>query len=328
VVDAHFHAILGTTPLPSATFNWESLGLPSLDLSTLDADFSLAEIHDAVKAMPSDKAPGPDGFISNFFKASWDLVGPDILLAFQQIADGNFAGLHLLNVSHMVLLPKCDDASSMKNYRPISLMHSFAKLFMKVLATRLASRIDELVGIEQSAFIKVRCIQDNFTYVRALLRRLHRSKTPSLLMKLDISKAFDSVSWTYLLDMLQVRGFGVRWRNWIAAFLSTASKHVLFNGEEGASIAHRRGLRQGDPLSPLLFLLAMEPLPRIFALATEEGILSPLAGSIRCSLYADDVALFIKPTAGEVAVTKAILKVFGEVSGLVVNLTKSQAIPI
>jgi hypothetical protein len=194
VVDAHFHAILGTTPLPSATFNWESLGLPSLDLSALDADFSLAEIHDAVKAMPSDKAPGPDGFISNFFKASWDLVGPDILLAFQQIADGNFAGLHLLNVSHMVLLPKCDDASSMKNYRPISLMHSFAKLFMKVLATRLASRIDELVGIEQSAFIKGRCIQDNFTYVRALLRRLHRSKTPSLLMKLDISKAFDSVS--------------------------------------------------------------------------------------------------------------------------------------
>jgi hypothetical protein len=94
----------------------------------------------------------------------------------------------------MVLLPKCDDASSMKNYRPISLMHSFAKLFMKVLATRLASRIDELVGIEQSAFIKGRCIQDNFTYVRALLRRLHRSKTPSLLMKLDISKAFDSVS--------------------------------------------------------------------------------------------------------------------------------------
>jgi hypothetical protein len=328
VVDAHFHAILGTTPLPSATFNWESLGLPSLDLSALDADFSLAEIHDAVKAMPSDKAPGPDGFISNFFKASWDLVGPDILLAFQQIADGNFAGLHLLNVSHMVLLPKCDDASSMKNYRPISLMHSFAKLFMKVLATRLASRIDELVGIEQSAFIKGRCIQDNFTYVRALLRRLHRSKTPSLLMKLDISKAFDSVSWTYLLDMLRVRGFGVRWRNWIAAFLSTASSRVLFNGEEGASIAHRRGLRQGDPLSPLLFILAMEPLPRIFALATEEGILSPLAGSIRCSLYADDVALFIKPTAGEVAVTKAILKVFGEVSGLVVNLTKSQAIPI
>jgi hypothetical protein len=111
VVDAHFHAILGTTPLPSATFNWESLGLPSLDLSALDADFSLAEIHDAVKAMPSDKAPGPDGFISNFFKASWDLVGPDILQAFQQIAEGNFAGLHLLNVSHMVLLPKCYDAS-------------------------------------------------------------------------------------------------------------------------------------------------------------------------------------------------------------------------
>ncbi|KAM0867711.1 hypothetical protein ACQ4PT_041803 [Festuca glaucescens] len=104
--------------------------MPSLDLSALDADFTLDELHDAVKTMPADKAPGPDGFISNFFKASWDLVGPDILLAFQQIAEGNYAGLHQLN---MVLLPKCDDASSMKNYHPISLMHSFAELFMKVL---------------------------------------------------------------------------------------------------------------------------------------------------------------------------------------------------
>jgi hypothetical protein len=247
VVDTHFHAILGTGSAASATFDWAALGLPTHDLSALDADFTLDEIHDAVKAMPADKAPGPDGFISNFFKSSWELVGPDILLAFQQLADGNFTGLHHLNVSHMVLLPKCADASSMKNFRPISLMHSFAKLFMKVLASRLATRIDDLVGIEQSAFIKGRCIQDNFIYVRALLRRLHRSKTPSLLLKLDISKAFDSVSWTYLLDMLRMRGFGPRWRNWIAAFLSTASSRVLFNGEEGASIAHRRGLRQGDP---------------------------------------------------------------------------------
>jgi hypothetical protein len=328
VVDTHFHAILGTDSAPSTTFDWAALGLPTHDLSALDADFTLDEIHDAVKAMPADKAPGPDGFISNFFKSSWELVGPDILLAFQQIADGNFTGLHHLNVSHMVLLPKCADASSMKNFRPISLMHSFAKLFMKVLASRLAARIDDLVGIEQSAFIKGRCIQDNFIYVRALLRRLHRSKTPSLLLKLDISKAFDSVSWTYLLDMLRMRGFGPRWRNWIAAFLSTASSRVLFNGEEGASIAHRRGLRQGDPLSPLLFILAMEPLPRLFAMATEAGLLSPLAGSIRCSLYADDVALFIKPAAAEISLTKAILQVFGEVSGLVVNLSKSQAIPI
>jgi hypothetical protein len=103
---------------------------------------------------------------------------------------------------------------------------------------------------------------------------------------------------------------------------------VLFNGEEGASINHRRGLRQGDPLSPLLFILAMEPLPRLFAMATDAGLLSPVAGSIRCSLYADDVALFIKPTSAEIATAKATLQVFGEVSGLVVNLTKSQAIPI
>jgi hypothetical protein len=141
---------------------------------------------------------------------------------------------------------------------------------MKVLASRLAKRIDNLVSPVQSAFIKGRSIQDNFLLVQGQVRRLHRAKRPSLLVKLDIAKAFDSVSWVYLLDMLRARGFSQRWCDWIALLLSTASSRVLLNGVIGDRIHHLHGLRQGDPLSPFLFILAMEPLQRLTAMAVED----------------------------------------------------------
>lgn len=97
------------------------------------------------------------------------------------------------------MIPKVEVAAEPKDFRPISLIHSFAKLVTKVLAIQLSSYIDKLISVSQSAFIKGRCIQDNFVYVRGLARHYHRNKTPVCLMKLDISKAFDTVSWQYLL---------------------------------------------------------------------------------------------------------------------------------
>lgn len=116
-------------------------------------------------------------------------------------------------------MPKTDVALEPKDFRPISLVNSFAKLFTKVLAIRLSYHIDKLIAAAQSAFIKKRCIQDNYLYVRGLARHYHRTRTPACLIKLDISKAFDTVSWEYLLEMLSQRGFSNRWTNWLAATL-------------------------------------------------------------------------------------------------------------
>ena len=151
----------------------------------------------------------------------------------------------------------------MSDFRPISLLHSIAKLFLKVLAMCLAKRLSELVSAGQSAFIKGHSIQDNFLFVQDMARHFHQTKRPMLFVKRDIAKAFDMLAWPYLLNMLRARGFGQRWCEWILMILSLASSRVIINGHAGDHIHHAKGLRQGDPIflkrrmSPGLCIWAM-----------------------------------------------------------------------
>jgi hypothetical protein len=138
-------------------------------------------------------------------------------------------------------------------FRPISLIHSFAKLVAKVLALRLTPHIGDLISNSQSDFLKKRWIQDNFLYVRNLVRAYHRKKISALLFKLDITKSFDTTSWEYLIELLQQRGFPPKWRKWLSLLLASSLSAVRLNGKRGTWIKHRRGLRQGDPLVTFSF---------------------------------------------------------------------------
>lgn len=237
---------------------------------------------------------------------------------------------HWLNSANIVLLPKKDGAEEIGDFRPINLIHAIAKIIAKVLSVRLAPFMNNLVSNAQSAFIK-KSIHDNFMYVRNLARRLHQNKTPSLLFKLDIRKAFDSVRWEYILDLLRRLGFPDRFRDWIAALFCTSSSRVLLNGIAGPPILHGCGLRQGDPLSPLLFVIAIDTLQQILDVATNHNLLHKLRGRgshVRTSLYADDAAIFISPTREDVHNLAAILRYFGEVTGLSTNFQKSSVVAI
>jgi mannosylglycoprotein endo-beta-mannosidase len=241
------------------------------------------------------------------------------------------ANFHWLNTANIALLPKKEGAEDISDFRPISLIHAIAKIIAKVLALRLGPLMDDLVSSAQSAFIKKRSIHDNFLYVKNLAKRLHKSKTPSLLFKLDIRKAFDSIRWEYILDLLRRRGFPAQFRNWITALLSTASSRVILNGIAGPPIIHGQGLRQGDPLSPLLFVLAIDPLAQILDVATTHGLLHKIRGRgsiLRTSLYADDAAIFVAPIKEDIQNLANILHSFGEVTGLATNFLKSSVVPI
>jgi mannosylglycoprotein endo-beta-mannosidase len=326
-----YNSLLGEAPDRDETINLEALAIPQHDLSELEAPFSEEEVWQTICLLPPDKAPGPDGFTGKFYKACWPVIKVDVMAAVSAIWCRRFGNFEQLNSAYITLLPKKAEAMNIKDYRPISLVHSFAKLITKILANRLARRLNELVSPIQSAFIKGRFIQDNFMFVQQTARYLHQQKQARILLKLDITKAFDSVSWPFLLEVMRNLGFGQIWCDIISGLLAASSTQVMLNGSPGEKINYKRGLRQGDPLSPMLFILVMDVLGFMIKKAVEEDLLQPLARRAlqhRISIYADDVVIFLRPSADDIDIILDMLHLFGRASGLKTNVDKSSVLPI
>lgn len=251
--------------------------------------------------------------------------------ALQEFHGGDMRGLHAINRATVSLLPKKPGVVDIRDFRPVSLNHGAIKIFDKILATRLADDLPHLIGNHQSAFVRGRTLHDNYMLVQGTTRRLHALKDPAVLLKLDISKAFDTVQWPFLVEVLSALGFGPKWLAWICGLLATSTTKIAVNGIAGETIYNCQGLRQGSPLSPMLFILCMEPLYHLFECASTAGLLTPLARSglqQRVSMYADDVMLFLKPSVRDLRACAAVLDLFGHASGLRINLHKSAALPI
>lgn len=212
----HYNSILGSSFERTRRIHLNAIGLPSLDLSDLEVLFSEEEVRAVVMDLPNDKAPGPDGFIGLFYKKSWDIIKADIMNSFYAFWSQDGRSFSHLNNAYMILLRKKAQPTEIRDYRSINLIHSIGKLITKCLTNRLATKLDALVSRNQSAFIKGRCIQDNFWAVHLSCKALHAVRRPCVQLKIDITKAFDTVSWTFLLEVLQHMGFGRRWRNWLS----------------------------------------------------------------------------------------------------------------
>jgi hypothetical protein len=168
--------------------------------------------------------------------------------------------------------------------------------------------MDKLVSTNQSAFIHGGCIHDNFLMVNQTFKMLHKKGIPSLFLKLDTKKVFDSVCWAFLLEVLHHLGFVQTWCNLIFNLLKTSSTQILVNGEPSQTIRNKRRLRQGILyLLSCLYWLWMS-LIAFFIKAVERGLVHPLAGrsiNQRVSIYADDVAVFVKLDIGDLDVVKS-----------------------
>jgi hypothetical protein len=304
------------------------INIPSADLRELEAVFTEEEVWDTIKEMQPDRAPGPDGFIEAFFQKAWPVIKHDIMAGILKLGVGDGRGFARLNRALITLIPRKHDAEFIGDFRPISLVHNFSKLFSKILANRMRKRMGEIISENQSAFIKSRCLHDNFVLVRQVARKINSRRKTGVLLKLDLSRAFDSISWAFLFEVLRKMGFGELFLKWIALLLYTANTKVVVNGVPGPRSQHARGLRQGDPTSPLLFVAGMEVIIGLVGKAVEESMyqnLARISALQRISVYADDVVLFLKPDNAELQATKEILTMFGEASGLKVNYRKTTA---
>jgi hypothetical protein len=151
-------SLLGTARPRDFDLSLHAVGLQPVDLAGLEARFTMEEIWDAVRAMPGNRSPGPDGFSWEFYRSCWPVIKEDVFAALHAIWIGRDQGFDSLNDALITLLPKKDGAIDLADFRPISLVHSFARLLTKVLARRLAPRMSELVADNQTAFIRGRCI--------------------------------------------------------------------------------------------------------------------------------------------------------------------------
>ncbi|GJS98578.1 RNA-directed DNA polymerase, eukaryota, reverse transcriptase zinc-binding domain protein [Tanacetum coccineum] len=212
------------------------------------------------------------------------------------------------------------------DFCPISLIGAQYKIITKVLANRLAKVIDSVIGHEQSAFIKNRQILDGPLMVSEAIQWCKRKNSKLLIFKIDFEKAFDSISWDFLFQVMHFMGFNDTWIKWISGCLSTATSSILINGSPTREFNISRGLRQGDPLSPFLFIIAMEGLH----VALEDAI---AAGLYRCLkvntlnlshlFFADDVLFIGEWSRDNIKCLVSILECFHRVSGLKINYRKS-----
>jgi hypothetical protein len=279
-----------------------------------------------LKTLKKKRASGPDGWTVEFFTFFFDLVGGDLL---EMVEDSRRKG-HLcggINSTFLALIPKENKSVSFDDFRPISLCNLCYKVISKVIANRIKSVLSSCLSVEQLGFLQGRKIQDAIGVAHESLHNIKKKKIKSLVMKLDLKKAYDNIDWDYLRLTLITVGFGVQLTNWIMCCVTTTNFTVLINGEATEYFKSGRGLRQGCPLSPYLFILIMEGLSLMLKRSISEGKITGIKVSkfikIVHLLFVDDVLLMTRASPSEWRVISDILQYFCVVSGLCINNSKT-----
>ncbi len=302
--------------------------IPSLsneDRNSCEGDLSLAECFEVLNGMARNKTPGNDGISCEWYLKFWNIVGTFLVNVLNVgLQKGEMSSSQRQAV--ITLLEKeGKDRCKLKNWRPISLLNVDYKIASKVLATRLKKVIPTLVHQDQSGFVKGRYIGESVRSISDIMNFTKIYNKPGIMLFLDFEKAFDSLEWDFLFKTLYHMNFGESFVNSVKALYTNISSCVMNNGVSSKYFSVSRGVRQGDPLSPYLFILAIEPLsckirndPNIHGISVKNC-------EIKIIQYADDTTCTLKD---EQSVHKLfdVIDNFGIISGLKLNVSKSQAL--
>ncbi|XP_074278453.1 uncharacterized protein LOC141602043 [Silene latifolia] len=300
------------------------------DMDRLSRPFTAKEVRTAVFQMGALKAPGPDGIPAVFFQRCWSMVKGDVTKAILSILNSGRV-LRELNRTFITLIPKKESPEEVSDYRPISLCNVTMRIVTKCIANRLARVMGSLVSETQNAFLPGRSISDNILVAHEAINKItiHRYGRQALCaFKADMSKAYDRVRWDFLEAVLVRYGFPQSLITLMMNCVTSVSYEILMNGIPLPQFKPQCGLRQGDPLSPYLFILCMEVLSRNIAQANELRLIHGIqlvreVRPITHLFFADDSIFFFKDKEDTVAHLVHIINDYCNASGQKINVEKS-----
>lgn len=276
-----------STPMKVFLNNLNIPGLSTEDQKILEKPITKEEIAKAISSLNSGKSPGPDGFPAEFFKSFSSLLSPQLCAVLSDSLKLGRLPASLTEACITLVAKRGKDPVNCSSYRPISLLNVDAKILAKVLALRLEYILPSVISVDQTGFIKNRYSYFN---IRRVFDILYTSSNDTLecVLSLDAEKAFDRVEWRYLFAVLEKCNFGPVFIAWIKLLYHCPTASVLTNSQQSQPFNLMRGTRQGCPLSPLLFNLAIEPLAIALRSSKDISGISRSGCEHKVSLYADD----------------------------------------
>ena len=237
--------------------------------------------------------------------------------------------LFILNFGIITLIPKVQEATKIQQYRPICVLNVSFKIFTKVATNRLNKVAQTVVSPMQTVFLPGRNIMEGVVILHETIHELHTKKRNGIIFKIDFEKAYDKVKWSFLQQTLRMKGFSPKWCRWVEGMISCGSVGIKVNDEIGPYFQTKRGLHQGDPMSPILFNIVADMLALIIKRAKDDGqirgvIPNLLDDGLSILQYADDTIIFIDHDLEQAKNLKLLLCVFEQLSGLKINFHKSE----
>uniref|UniRef100_A0A803J2H9 Reverse transcriptase domain-containing protein n=1 Tax=Xenopus tropicalis TaxID=8364 RepID=A0A803J2H9_XENTR len=310
---------LSETPIPT---------LSQVEAEVLNREINLEEVTKAIDSFPNGKSPGPDGLPIEWYKTNKDIVAPQLCNLYNMITQGAHLPESMRMATITLILKQGKPPERCESYRPISLLNSDVKILAKVLANRLKTVIELLIHPDQTGFMPSKATDINIRRLFTNIWAKHDVTGERVVVALDTEKAFDTVEWSYLWALLTRYGLGSQFISWVKALYESPSARIMVNSELSQAFPLKRGTRQGCPLSPFLFALAIEPLA--IKIRNNAGIQGLKLQRVeeKISLYADDMLIYLaNPKQPLTELLTEVIR-FGGLSGLRVNWAKSLVFPI